>query len=497
MKRILCLMLAAMMLISVVACGEKNPPVTDGTSAPAVTDGGDKPADTTAPVTTADPNALPDYIPTDKYDGHEFIVLMTNLNPDPAIVRDFKWTEGGTVLDDALYRRNTQAMEALDITITGIENYSSSNNGMTLVRQANIAGDSNYDMCIISTYNCGSLALTGDLRDLKDYGCLDLTQEWWDQNINRDLTVNDHLYFTTGDISLVTTCAMYNMVFNKDMFRENNWEMPYELVRQGAWTFDKMKEYVLQVSEDLNGDEIMDSNDLYGLVYINSGIVGALGASGERMAKIDDNGEIVLGLGTEKAEQAIVSYLELTQDRLHTYNGQTGTGGVSAVNMFVEGHCLFRWIEHAGFPYFRDTELDYGILPLPKLTESQDRYYTPFGGWDAAFVCVPTFTANDERTSAIMEYLAFTSRKIVTPAYYERTLTGRYVRDTDSYDMITIEMENRGFDIGYIYNIGGIKDMLDNLAKSGSTAFASRWKAYQRAAERACKSVNETLQADK
>ena len=44
MKRILCLVLAAMMLVSVVACGEKNPPVTDGTSAPTVTNGGDKPA---------------------------------------------------------------------------------------------------------------------------------------------------------------------------------------------------------------------------------------------------------------------------------------------------------------------------------------------------------------------------------------------------------------------------------------------------------------------
>lgn len=491
MKKIISLLAALVMLLSAVSCGNAtNTPAN--TTAPTATDA---PATTEAVVTTEDPNKLPDYIPTDTYDGHEFVVLMTNLNSNTAIVRDFKWTEGGTVLDDALYTRNMQAMETLDIVIVGIEKYSSPNTGASDVRKANSAGDSNYDMCIISTYDCGSLVLSGDLLNLNDYGCLDLSQAWWDQNMNRDLTVNGNLYFTTGDISLVTTCAMYNMVFNKDMFRENNWEMPYELVRQGKWTFDKMKEYILQVSEDLDGNEVMDANDRYGLVYINSGIVGALGASGERMGKVDENGKVVLGLGSEKAQEAIVSYLELISDKNHTFNGQTS--GVNSFDMFIDRHCLFRWSEHIAFPHFRDTELDYGILPLPKLDENQDRYYTPFGGWDAAFVCIPTSTENEERTSAIMEYLAFTSKHIVTPAYYERILTGRYVRDTDSYDMITIEMENRGFDLGYIYNIGGIKDMVANLPMSGTTSFASKWQSYSRAAEAACKVVNETLNKDK
>ncbi len=494
MKRILCLMLAAMMLLSIVACSQKMPPKTDGTSTPAA-DGTDPSVSTTEPVTTEDPNKLPDYIPTDKYDGHEFVVLMTNLNSDAVIVRDFNWTEGGTVLDDALYKRNMTAMENLDITITGIEKYSSSNTGVADVRKANTAGDSSYDMCIISTYDAGKLALSKDLADLRDYGVIDLDQAWWDQNINRDLTVNGKLYFTTGDISLVATQAMYNMVFNKDLYREKFGDTAdlYNLVKEGKWTFDRMKEMVIQVTEDLDGNEIMDSNDLYGMVYIHSSVIAALGMSGERMARIDDNGDVVVTLGTERAENAIVNFIELTLDKQHVYNGQTATGGLTAVQMFSEGHCLFRWIEHIGFPHFRDTELEYGILPLPKTEDTQDRYYTPFGGWDAAFVCIPTQTENVERTSAIIEYLAFTSKQIVTPAYYEKTLTGRYVRDDESYDMITLEMENRGFDIGYIYNIGNMKNAVENLSKNYSTAFSSMWAAYKNSATRQCTTVNNTL----
>ncbi|MBQ1934877.1 MAG: extracellular solute-binding protein, partial [Clostridia bacterium] len=371
MKRILCLMLAVMMLVSIVACGEKTPATSnETTTAPT----GNVDDVTTEVVTTEDPNKLPDYIPTDKYDGHEFIVLMTNLNADQVIVRDFNWTEGGTVLDDALYKRNMSAMEALDITITGIEKYSSSNSGVADVRKANTAGDSSYDMCIISTYDAGTLALSGDLSDLRDYGVIDLDQQWWDQNINRDITVNGKLFFTTGDISLVATQAMYNMVFNKDLYREKfgNTADLYNLVKEGKWTFDKMKEYVIQVSEDLDGNEIMDSNDLYGMVYIHSSVIAALGMSGERMARVDDNGDVVVTLGTERAENAIVKFIELTLDKQHVLNGQTATGGLTAVQMFSEGHCLFRWIEHLGFPHFRDTELDYGILPLPKTEDSQD-----------------------------------------------------------------------------------------------------------------------------
>ncbi|MBQ1212581.1 MAG: extracellular solute-binding protein [Clostridia bacterium] len=493
MKRIFAFLTALLMLL-LASCGgaassmdttEAGAP--DGTSAPSA-DVTDEPA-----TTEADPIA---HLPDTKYDGHEFVVLMTNLNSNASLIRDFLVSEDNTVLDEALYRRNMIVMDALNITFTGIAEYGSSSVGLNKIRQANSAGDSNYDMGIISTYDAGALALSGDLRDLNDYGYLDMSKSWWDQNAKNDLEVKGRLYFTAGDISLVATQAMYNMVFNKTLFDERNWEYPYALVEQGVWTFDKMKEYVLQVSEDLDANDIMDSNDRYGLGYIHSSVVAALNMSGERIANKDENGNIVLTLGTERAESAIVSFIELTKDKQHVYNCQTATGGKNSVTMITDGHVLFRMVEHLGFPQFRDTELNYGILPLPKTDEAQDRYYTPLGGYDAAFVCVPSFTADDERTSAIIEYTAYISSRVVTPAYYEKTLVGRYISDNDSYNMITIELENRIYDIGYIYNIGGLKDMVANLSKAYSTAFASAMKSYSRKAENDITKINEYFKGE-
>ena len=165
MKRTIAFLLALLMLL-LVSCanatekndaGEQNStssPSADVTSEPATTE--------------ADPIA---HLPNQKYDGHEFVVLMTNLNSNASLVRDFLVSEGGTVLDEALYRRNMIVMDALNISFTGIAEYGSSGVGLNKIRQANSAGDSNYDMGIISTYDAGALALSGDLRDLNDFGC--------------------------------------------------------------------------------------------------------------------------------------------------------------------------------------------------------------------------------------------------------------------------------------------------------------------------------------
>ena len=480
---LLCLFLAFLMLI-LPACSEKTPAETTAAG------------DQTEPVPgEADPFARQDYISKDTYDGYEFNILMTNLNASGDVLQDFGALDTATtVIEDAQFRRNERAAEELDIKLVGKADYSSTNTGYQKILTANKAGDNEYDMGVIATYDDVKLAKAGELRDLSNYGYLDLSQVWWDQNINRDVSFGGHIYFTTGDISLTTTMAMYNLVFNKDMFREKNWEMPYDTVREGKWTFDAMKEYVLQISEDLDGNNVMNDQDRYGFVYIKSTVISFLGTAGEQIAKVD-GGEIKLTLSTERAEKAIVSFVEMTMDRNHCLNGQTSSS--SAVGMFSDGKCLFRAGEHIMFHYFRDTELDYGIIPLPKLDEQQENYYTPFGGWDASFICVPNCCENAERTSTVMEYLAKISRELVTPAYYEKTLVGRTVRDEESADMITIEIENRFYDVGYIYDVGTYKSAIEQLSTGFSTRFSSMFSSYSRKAERDIETLNEQLFAAK
>ncbi len=471
-KRILAILLASVTLISLVACtgGNTSADTQETQDAQGTSEG-------------VQGEQIPP-VPTETYDGHEFTVLMTCRNADAVIVRDFEMSESDAtlnVLNEALYKRNIQMEEEFDIVINPIVKYTSNNNGSEMVRTANTAEDSIYDMCVLGTYSAASLAQTGDLCDLKSYGKIDLSKSWWDQNINRDLDVGGKIFFTTGDISLVATQAMYGLVFNKEMFDERSWEYPYETVKEGNWTFDAMKSYVLQVSDDLDANQKYDQYDKYGLGYINSSCMAFLGAAGEKIAKVNDEGKIELSIARERAANAIIDFVELTMDKTHTINGQTSTDGQNktAIGMFADGQLLFRAVEHLGFPHLRDTELSYGIIPLPKYDETQQRYYTPVGGWDGAYVCIPPSTEDVERTSTIIERTAYISQQIVTPAYYEKTLNGKYVRDEDSYDMITLEIENRTYDIGLMFNFGTLQDRITAMSTGFNTNFMSMLASCQ------------------
>ena len=481
LKKILCVFLTALMLVSVlVSC------------ATSTSQGNDNSQNTNDAITGGEETPP---VPTETYNGYEYTILMTNRNSDSVIVRDFEMTEQNAtinVLNEALYKRNRQMESEFDIVIVPIVDYRSTQNSTELITRANASAESEYDLCIIGTYSASTLAMNGELCDLNNYGSIDLTKSWWDQNINRDLTVDGKVFFTTGDISLVATQAMYGLVFNKEMFDEKGWEYPYELVKEGKWTFDKLKEYSAKISDDLDGDDAMGQFDQYGFGYINSTCMAFLNAAGARIAKVNNDGEFELTVAEERASAAVVDFITFTKNKGYTFNGQKGTDGTNqtAIGMFADGQLLFRAVEHLGFPHLRDTELNYGILPLPKYDEAQTQYYTPVGSWDGAYVCIPKYTADVERTSTIIERTAYISQVIVTPAYYTRTLEGKYVKDEDSYDMIALQISSRMYDPGYMFNFGGLQDSITQLSLNFSTNYTSMLKAYQSKAQAAVDSTN-------
>ncbi len=481
-----CLLLClALLLPLVVSCGKESDTTAAGSSS----------------IETNENGEIIPPVPTTKYNGEDFIVYMTNRNSDNVLVRDFLMSEEESrlnVLNESLYKRNQQLQNEFDIVIVPIDEYYSTNTGTNNIRRANESGTHTYDMCIIGTASVSNLAMSGDLKDLNAYGEIDLTKSWWDQNINRDLAVDGKVFYSTGDISLVATQAMYGLMFNKDMFDSLGLEYPYELVSEGKWTFDEMKRMSLLVSEELVVDDKMDAYDRYGFGWINSTCVAFLNASGEKVADVNAKGEIKLTVTSERAARAVIDYIEFTNDAAHTFNGQIGTSGLTdktAIGMFADGQLLFRAGEHLCFPHLRDTELNYGILPLPKYDETQYSYYTHVGSWDAAYVCVPTSTEGDTRTSTIIERAAYISSQIVTPAYYQRTLEGKYVRDEDSAEMITLEIKNRMYDIGLMYDFGGLSSAITNLSTNGRTQFASMLRGVQSSAEKAINDTNESFRA--
>ncbi|NLY68687.1 MAG: hypothetical protein GX067_02720, partial [Clostridiales bacterium] len=61
------------------------------------------------------------------------------------------------------------------------------------------------------------------------------------------------------------------------------------------------------------------------------------------------------------------------------------------------------------------------------------------------------------------------------PAYYEISLKTKYARDDESQEMLDIIFASTVYDLGNIFDWGGVFSLPANLTESASTDFASRY----------------------
>lgn len=101
--------------------------------------------------------------------------------------------------------------------------------------------------------------------------------------------------------------------------------------------------------------------------------------------------------------------------------------------------------------YFRDKQNEYGILPYPKLDETQKEYRTMVDG-NHAVLAVPKTVQDTEFAGIMTEALNAESHKLVIPAYYEIALKKKYTYDDESVRILDMIVDSRVFDFGYIFD---------------------------------------------
>ena len=97
---------------------------------------------------------------------------------------------------------------------------------------------------------------------------------------------NKAIYFASSDISLHNFNMSWCMYFNRNMVIDNQLELPYDLVREGKWTYDELLKYI-SVGYNLNGDASyawnQDGKCVYGITTMKpDGITQAFVGCGEK-----------------------------------------------------------------------------------------------------------------------------------------------------------------------------------------------------------------------
>ena len=476
MKRIACLLFALLMIASCfVACGEDTPAVTGSNSDVAITEDGG--GETLGVPLTAD------------YGQYDFRILSAGNQA----FNDFQYEEESTLpLDNAQYKRKLKVEEDYNIKITQDiqQKYSSGGGpGFLAVSQQVNSGDCNYDLCLIAGYDVSVLAYTGYLYDMNAINGIDLTKSWWDQNATESLSVRDVVFFTTGDITVSDNRTAFCLLFNKKLQKDYDLDSPYDLVKDGEWTIETFGKLCKTVSEDLNQDGIYDTSDRYGLLVWDDSIVGIVNAAGQRCCTINENGEIELTFYNESTLSALEQYAAIAYDTQYALTYQRYS--VSSSDMWKNDQGLFWTSLINTLPNIREMESDFGVLPYPKLSETQDNYYTCIAPYNSQFICIPLIQDDVDRTGVITEALAYYGQKIVLPALYDVTLIGQSTRDEESEPMLDIIFDNLVYDIGYYYQIGPYNKKLIRQLREFNTNFTSMYDTYKNSAEATLKVINK------
>lgn len=464
-KKIAIILFGAMLISTMSGCGNAG---SDDDTVPSTA--GDPEQTSAESEETRKQADLPDVA----FDGYEFHFLHWQTTYSVDISAE---EATGDALNDAVYERNRGVEEKYNVKLSA--EYLPATNIVTNFRASVMANDNAYDAVFPQAYYASG-AITDELYlDLYQLPYVDFSDPWWDQGSVETLSTGDKLFMVNSDFTLSDKNSTGCILFNKKLQEENGIEDLYGLVNEGKWTLDKLTLLSENVSADLDGNSIYDQEDRYGIVA-SAGFSYQLlhGANCWYVSK-DSDGIPQLSFNNERTisiAQRIMSIFEKTEVLYNTHI--TSTPDETRINMFLENKGLFSNTNLGAVFSLRNMEADFGILPIPKYDEEQERYYSFSSVYSGGIMMVPKTADNLERTAVVLTALASGSEGVYK-AYYERALKGKVARDEGAADMIDILFSTRCYDWGEFLAIGGFPGEFVYLTLKNNKNVSTLYAQYE------------------
>ena len=466
MKRTLSLIFASLLAlssISLFSCGDEK----------------EKKQPDSSPVDSA--NTVDGYtleLPELDGDGDTFDVFIAYSVANS----DFKTPEEetGDSINDIMYQRNHEVMKRFNVEFTTKDGYSNNGEGTPIIRSLIQSGDDTYEV-FINVQHVGIPLIYEDLfvewNENMPYA--NLSNPWWYQNVQRDLNYGNKIYVTAGAYNYHCLRGSGVLAFNKTMMDELELEYPYQMVKDGEWTVDKLIEYNKKAMKDLNGDGLFKTeDDRFGLAGWEYEMVPALfvGMGGEPVTK-DENNLPTLNLNNERTFTVIDKMIEVFETGNGAFRNAVPEPYTKTVKMFREGRLMFHDTTLDQLPGLREMEDDFGAIPFPKLDAEQENYYSRTVNY-SSLTYIPVTNNKLEITSAILEHMAFLSYRDLIPAFYDIILTVKTNRDYETEEMVDIVRQSARFMDENFFTTGSLNGILNTKQNTLSSNYYSQEDAW-------------------
>lgn len=475
-RKILSALFAAAILAqsaALVSCSDKadNTPQSEvsGTAA----------EEETEPSPYDDKGYLKDDLPELDFKGQEVKLLYwTDVNN-----QEFE-SEGitGELINDAIYERNLNAEERLGVKLSfiGADGGGYIDPWVRVVSTSYAAGDKAYDILASYSRAIASCAVKGFTTDLSNIEYLDYEKPWWPKKMLDQAVINGRLHFISGDISTSTLYVMYCIYYNRTLIENYHIGMPTDDVFAGTWTIDRLIEASKGVYTDLNANNRRDLDDFYGFTisnYQNDSFY-----TGSNLKYVETDPDQILVISDDFYSEKVVDLLaklgpwEKTED-VYMCTNYTDEHEIP----FTNGNALF--VMHPAYyaaKALRNTEISYGIIPVPKYDENQKDFSTVLGN-TLTLYAIDSECDYPETCAAVLECLGSIGYRTTTPDIYEVYMKVRYSEDDINAQMYDIVRENVCFDLGRYFGpqLSSITDIFhlaaaENNQKWSSTAEGKR-----------------------
>ena len=324
--------------------------------------------------------------PVVKQDGKTFSIIVRGAVSGTYQSDDFTTDSEmyGDLLNNAVQERNNRVEEDYNVKLE-VNKSDTINEDIKL----DIAGNTGaYDAVMPTLPFLSVLAADNYLVDLKTLEKFDLDAPWWDKNCTEAFSINNKVYFTTGDITILNKVCTPSILFNKPMIKKYNLENPYDLVKNKKWTFDKMVEMAKAVNNINTPDGSYSDDNIYGMVSSYGDAISFYRASGERICSknADDLPELYIG-STDRSVTIAQKVLKTMNESDFLLFAQECEEPIweTSFEVFYAGRALFRPSGFSATTKARKrSEIEFGILPFPLMDSTQEKYTTGCGTGEVA-----------------------------------------------------------------------------------------------------------------
>ncbi len=498
MKRTLSAILALLMLLGVLCAAI-------GCSDPV---GDDEAATTTVPAGSNIDEVTTD----DLYDSKGYLKdsLDANLNFGGETVQIFAWEhslpefyveeQSGNIVEDAIYTRNANTESRLGVklefTITK-GNSGAFKEFCQEISNSISVNDGAFDLIGCYLRSAGVLTLEHHLLNMLDVDHLDFEKPWWSSSLLELNTINDSLYFISGDIASTLIYQMMFMIYNNDLGAKYNLTNPQQTALDGNWTLDKLFEMATGIYYDLDNDGTKSEGDNYGLFSLNHPLLDIfyMGSDMSYVIPTDDGN---LKLSEDVLSDKSFSIIDRLNDLYHTSNDGFFSKSAPA-SIYSAGNSLFYNVSGEILSkYFRGSDIDYSILPAPKYDESQENYRTAVA-FTHTMYCIPIDAKNTAKSGAVLECMASEAYRNVTPALFETAFKYQYSKNPLDAEIFEIIRNNVVFDISrpFFDSLGGDSSspirIWRNQIESGTNQLFSKSKTFSKTWAASLKDISENL----